>query len=64
MKEAKINTHHAHHKRSTSIAINAGVPIWPEEEKIMEEVYVDAIIIYINVTKMNEMDEEYNKRKK
>lgn len=35
------------------------VLIWLEEEVIMEGVYGDRRIIYINVAKMNDKDEKY-----
>lgn len=40
---AKICTNHAHHKPNTPVKIRETMEIWPEEEKLMAEMYANAI---------------------
>lgn len=58
LNEAKINTNNSHHKPNKPIAIKTAGELWLEEEQIMADVYADERGIYINVTKMNDKDEE------
>lgn len=56
LNKANINTNHALHKPSTPIEIKEAVAIWLEKE----EVYADERRLYINLTEMNDKNEEYD----
>lgn len=59
LNEAKKHSNHENHKPNTSIASDAAVTRWSTDEEIIADLYEDAKTISINLTTMNDKEEDY-----